>query len=181
MRCPAIPFSFRPTFRPLSPRSRPTTCLHRKPFSPITAPFTSSARLLRKDKGEKKDHRITSIRYHLTHGLTPRPLRFSRLRALRHWTIHRAWLTFRAKQRAAAELELQRQYESMRSACEMLRLMDENGMAVEDGMAAQGKDVGRLYRIAMEKKGIWDSVPIEYARIQMDYPAKEAWNHGWTR
>jgi len=65
----------------------------------------------------------------------------------------------------------------MREACEALRLMDERGMAGQEG----GKDVGRLYRIAMEKKGIWDNVPIEYARIQMEYPSREGWNHDWTR
>ncbi len=45
------------------------------------------------------------------------------------------------------------------------------------------KDAGRLYRIAMEKKGIFGKggVPIEYARFQTDTPGKEAWNHGWTR
>lgn len=70
----------------------------------------------------------------------------------------------------------------MRDACEALRLMDSNGMVVQEGSAeAQGKDLGRLYRIAMEKKGIWDGVPIEYARIQTDGPSREGWNHGWTR
>lgn len=84
----------------------------------------------------------------------------------------------------------------MREACEALRLMDGNGMTVEDGLlegdgapggksggkiAGTGKDVGRLYRIAMEKKGIWDSVPIEYARIQTDGPPKDGWNHEWSR
>jgi large subunit ribosomal protein L40 len=66
-----------------------------------------------------------------------------------------------------------RQYQSMQSACEELRLMDEPGT----------KDSGRLFRIAMEKKGIFGKggVPIEYARFQVDTPAKEAWNHGWTR
>lgn len=88
----------------------------------------------------------------------------------------------------------------MRDACEALRLMDGNGMTVEEGgegplsegsgtvggkqggrIAGTGKDVGRLYRIAMEKKGIWEGVPIEYARIQTDGPSREGWNHEWTR
>lgn len=70
----------------------------------------------------------------------------------------------------------------MRDACETLRLMDGNGMIVKEGdAAAQGKDVGRLYRIAMSKKGIWGGVPIEYARIQVENPGQEPWNHGWTR
>lgn len=80
----------------------------------------------------------------------------------------------------------------MREACEKLRLLDENGMSVRSnslfegpGVAAglgQGKNVGRLYRIAMEKKGIYtDLVPIEYARAQTDYPRREGWDHDWTR
>lgn len=188
MRRSVILLSFHPTICPLSTRTLPVNSLLRKTFSPIAkspqasnvAPFTSSSRLLaRKGKsgGQKKDNRITQIRYHLTHQKTPRPLRFSRLRFLRHWTIHRAWQLFRAKQRTAQQLELERQYNSMREACEALRLMDERGMAGQEG----GKDVGRLYRIAMEKKGIWDNVPIEYARIQMEYPSREGWNHDWTR
>lgn len=64
-------------------------------------------------------------------------------------------------------------YQSMHNACELLRTMDTPGT----------KDAGRLYRIAMEKKGIFGhgGVPIEYARAQTDTPAREAWNHGWTR
>jgi large subunit ribosomal protein L40 len=64
-------------------------------------------------------------------------------------------------------------YQSMHSACEALRLMDSPG----------SKDAGRLYRIAMEKKGIFgkDGVPIEYARFQTETPGREAWNHGWVR
>jgi large subunit ribosomal protein L40 len=64
-------------------------------------------------------------------------------------------------------------YQSMQIACEELRTMDAPGM----------KGAGRLYRIAMEKKGVFGhgSVPIEYARWQVDTPGKEAWNHAWTR
>ena len=64
-------------------------------------------------------------------------------------------------------------YQSMHNACEELRLMDTSGT----------KDAGRLYRIAMEKKGTFGhgGIPIEYARYQVDTPAKEPWNHGWTR
>jgi large subunit ribosomal protein L40 len=67
-----------------------------------------------------------------------------------------------------------RMYQSIHSACEELRLLD-------DGK--DGKEGSRLYRIAMEKKGIFGhgGVPIEYARYQTDTPGKEAWNHGWTR
>lgn len=61
----------------------------------------------------------------------------------------------------------------MHAANEALRLLDPPGT----------KDAGRLYRIAMEKKGVFGKggVPIEYARAQVERPGKEAWNHGWTR
>ena len=55
-----------------------------------------------------KDQRISLIRYHLQHPKTPRPLRLSRLRALRHWTIHRAWMLARRKRLGAEERELYR-------------------------------------------------------------------------
>ncbi|RDW94401.1 hypothetical protein BP5796_00164 [Coleophoma crateriformis] len=124
-------------------------------------------------KGPKTDPRITLIRYHLQHPKTPRPLRLSRMRALRHWTIHRAWMLARRKRVEKQEGELYRMYQSMESACEQLRNLDPPG----------SKDAGRLYRIAMEKKGIFKhgGVPIEYARHQVETPGNEAWNHGWTR
>jgi hypothetical protein len=114
------------------------------------------------------------IRYHLWHPLTPRPLRLSRLRSLRHWTIHRAWQVFQAKQRRERELELQRQYTAMRDACEALRRLGDDGV---EG----GSNEGRLYRIAMDKTGIWAGVPIEYARCQSDWPSRAGWNHEWRR
>lgn len=45
------------------------------------------------------------------------------------------------------------------------------------------RNEGYLYRVAMEKKGVYgtDAVPIEYARLQTDSPAKKAWDHGWKR
>ena len=66
-----------------------------------------------------------------------------------------------------------RQYQSMHAAVEELRTLKGPG----------DKEAGRLYRIAMEKKGVFgrDGVPIEYARAQVDSPAREAWNHSWTR
>lgn len=81
---------------------------------------------------------------------------------------------------------------SMRDACEALRLLDERGNRVSEQEAggqgndvttlgAKGREVGRLYRTAMNKAGVWDSVPIEYARIQMDFPGREGWNSAWTR
>ncbi|OJJ39166.1 hypothetical protein ASPWEDRAFT_36893 [Aspergillus wentii DTO 134E9] len=108
------------------------------------------------------------IRYFLWHPLTPRPLRFSRTRYLRHWTIHRAWQLHQAQQRRAHQLELQRQYQAMSAACEELRT------AAGDG--------GRLFRKSMNKKGVYtDLVPIEYGRLQTEGPSKEGWNHEWKR
>ncbi|KAF2717082.1 hypothetical protein K431DRAFT_349869 [Polychaeton citri CBS 116435] len=155
---------------------------------------TSQPQLARKRQGPKKDPKITQIRYHLQHPLTPRPLRFSRNRALRHWTIHRAWQLYQYNLRRDRELELERQYNSMRYACEQLRLIDNNGLTFEErerlGVSheeasasggTKGKEEGRLYRIAMQKKGIWEGVPIEYARIQTETPARDGWNSSWTR
>ncbi|TVY54657.1 hypothetical protein LCER1_G005804 [Lachnellula cervina] len=120
-----------------------------------------------------KDPRIKLIRYHMQHPKTPRPLKLSRMRALRHWTIHRAWMLAQRKRVEGEERELMRMYQSMHAACEELRLLDPPGT----------KDAGRLYRIAMEKKGIFGhgGVPIEYARAQTETPGREPWNHSWTR
>lgn len=73
----------------------------------------------------------------------------------------------------ADDLLRDRMHQSIYNACETLRTMDPPGP----------KDSGRLYRIAMEKKGIFKAggVPIEYARYQTDTPGKEPWDHGWTR
>lgn len=103
----------------------------------------------------------------------PPPLRMARLRHLRHWTIHRAWQLFRRQQHEAIEKERSRMHAGMYNACEELR--------TTVGPGARGE--GYLYRVAMEKKNVYhvDSVPIEYARFQTDSPAKEAWNHEWTR
>lgn len=64
-------------------------------------------------------------------------------------------------------------YQSMASAAEELRATSGPGL----------RDEGYLYRLAMEKKGLYaqDSVPIEYARSQTETPARVAWNHEWTR
>ncbi|KAL9015827.1 MAG: hypothetical protein Q9185_006794 [Variospora sp. 1 TL-2023] len=119
------------------------------------------------------------IRYHLHHPKTPRPLRFSRLRALRHWTIHRAAQLHLHAQRRQQELELERQYNAMRAACEELRV------GLDDG--------GRLYRQATTRKGLFGGikmegeivgnggVPIEYAKAQVEGPPREGWDHGWKR
>ena len=76
----------------------------------------------------------------------------------------------------------------MASACEALRLIDNHGLTAEDRLrlggdsGQEGRDVGKLYRIAMLKEnGVWDGVPIEYARIQTESPGRDGWNHAWTR
>ncbi|OAL00527.1 hypothetical protein IQ06DRAFT_326235 [Phaeosphaeriaceae sp. SRC1lsM3a] len=190
--------SFRPVFRPFTNSNRVPSAFSRTAQCPqrripaSSSPFSSTAQLQKRKKGGGQDPRVTSIRYHLSHPLTPRPLHFSRNRSLRHWTIHRAWMLFQRKQRTAQQLELERQYMSMRAACEHLRLMDSHGNKVDETEAggqgpdpgrlgAKGKDVGRLYRSAMNKTKVWGSVPIEYARLQTDFPGREGWNHGWTR
>ena len=103
----------------------------------------------------------------------PPPLRMARLRHLRHWTIHRAWMLFRRRQREGTERERQRINAGMWNACEELRLTA--------GPDSRGE--GYLYRVAMEKKGVWGTsgVPIEYARFQTEYPATNAWDHDWKR
>jgi len=85
-------------------------------------------------------------------------------------------MLLRRKKREAEEAELFRLHQSMHSAMEELRKLDGAGQ----------EQAGRLYRIALEKKGIFGgehSVPIEYARAQTDTPGRpgEVWNHGWTR
>ncbi|KAM4067051.1 hypothetical protein HRG_001056 [Hirsutella rhossiliensis] len=103
----------------------------------------------------------------------PPPLRMARLRYLRHWTIHRAWQLFRRQQHEALDKERSRMHAGMFNACEELRKTGGPGNRGE----------GYLYRVAMEKKGIYglNGVPIEYARFQTDSPAKNAWNHEWKR
>jgi len=103
----------------------------------------------------------------------PPPLRMARNRHLRHWTIHRAWMLFRRKERERREGTLMRQYQGMYRACEALRQTEGPGTREE----------GYLYRVALEKKGVYGhhGVPIEYARPQTESPAREAWNHGWQR
>ncbi|KAI4116722.1 MAG: hypothetical protein LQ345_002902 [Seirophora villosa] len=149
-------------------------------FSNPRSSFSTSVPVLaRQTKGPKTDRRITMIRYHLHHPKTPRPLRFSRLRALRHWTIHRAAQLHLHAQRRRQELELERQYNAMRAACEELRV------GLDDG--------GRLYRQATTRKGLFGGVkmegeivgnggvPIEYAKAQVEGPPRGGWDHAWTR
>ncbi|KAK6840415.1 hypothetical protein PG995_016169 [Apiospora arundinis] len=132
----------------------------------------SSKKKRKKGKGDEPDPRIQNLKVSNPRKV-PAPLRFGRNRALRHWTIHRAWQLFQRKEREREEKELARLYKSMHSACEELRQTSGPGTQNE----------GYLYRVAMEKKGVFKhhNFPIEYARPQVETPAREAWNHGWTR
>jgi len=90
-------------------------------------------------------------------------------------------MLYRRQQKRAEQLELERQYNAMRAACEELRV----------GMG----DGGRLYRQAMVRKGIFGGkpqseggflggnggVPVEYARAQTEGPPRGGWDEGWTR
>ncbi|OJJ51495.1 hypothetical protein ASPZODRAFT_55674 [Penicilliopsis zonata CBS 506.65] len=142
---------------------RPTQSLGQ----PLPRSFSSTPSMAKK-QAAPKDKKITMIRYFLWHPLTPRPLRFSRNRYLRHWTIHRAWQLYTSQQRRKGELELQRQWQAMSAACEELR--------------TGAGDGGRLFRLSMNKKGVFrDMFPIEYGRLQTETPSKEGWNHAWKR
>ncbi|KAL2008053.1 hypothetical protein VTN00DRAFT_8035 [Thermoascus crustaceus] len=171
---------------PISSASRPAVCgdtlrksttttttglgLAQTAVAGTTRPFSSTSTLLKRNKGNapKTDKRVTLIRYFLWHPLTPRPLRFSRTRYLRHWTIHRAWQLYQAQRRREKTLELQRMWQAMRAACEELRT------GIGDG--------GKLFRKSMNKKGVFtDLVPIEYGRMQTEGPSAEGWNHDWKR
>lgn len=123
--------------------------------------------------GKSANHERIKVLRRNMFSPAPPPLRMARLRYLRHWTIHRAWLLFRRQQRDAATLERRRMHAAMFNACEELR------RTVGPGDRGEGY----LYRVAMEKKGVYglDGVPIEYARFQTDTPAKEPWNHEWKR
>lgn len=102
-----------------------------------------------------------------------------------------------------------RAQQSMERACEALRtivgpLGDGNESAdgqPSKGFFGKGPAEGYLFRVAMEKKGVYGvadppppgasgkesaavrpkGVPIEYARPQTDTPARVAWNHDWKR
>lgn len=125
-----------------------------------------------KGRGNAPDRRIKNIKVSMPRAV-PSPLRFARNRALRHWTIHRAWLLFQRKERERQAHELERMYRSMHNACEELRNTSGPGTREE----------GYLFRMAMLKHGMYghNAVPIEYARPQTETPARLAWNHEWTR
>ncbi|KAJ5188540.1 Ribosomal protein L28/L40 mitochondrial [Penicillium cf. griseofulvum] len=170
-----IPMSMAPVRPSISRACHETLNRQTQQPGPVTAalqsaPFsTTSVMAARKtNNGPVIDKRITLIRYFLHHPLTPRPLRFSRNRYLRHWTIHRAWQLFQAQQRRKHELEMMRQYQSMQDACEELR--------------TGAGDGGKLFRVSMNKKGIFtDMFPIEYARMQTESPPSGGWNYDWKK
>lgn len=169
---------------------QPTTAIRSTIMAPIRL-FSTSSTLLKRDapppprrtgqptarrsKGPVRSEHYNRIRTLKQNMFSPAPppLRMARLRWLRHWTIHRAWLLFRRQQKDAALKERMRMHQGMFNACEELRKIAGPGDRSE----------GYLYRVAMEKKGVWglNGVPIEYARLQTDSPASEPWNHGWTR
>ncbi|KAI9372660.1 hypothetical protein BJX61DRAFT_533758 [Aspergillus egyptiacus] len=173
-RIPLSQSALRPTI-PL-PTHQTTTLKTQQSSSPPTTttsllgssrPFSTTPPLLKRKVQVKPDKRVTLIRYFLHHPLTPRPLRFSRTRYLRHWTIQRAWNLYQASRRRNTQLELQRQWQAMSAACEELR--------------TGAGDGGKLFRKSMIKTGIYqDMFPIEYARLQTERPG-EGWNHEWKR
>lgn len=61
----------------------------------------------RRGKGEGPDPRIVNLKSSMPRKV-PAPLRFARNRALRHWTIHRAWLLYQRKERERRDHELER-------------------------------------------------------------------------
>lgn len=130
----------------------------------------------KRNAAEARDPKIVNMLKYMS-ALSPKrlppPLRMARNRWLRHWTIHRAWMLFRRQETAAREKTLMRQYQGISNACEALRLTE--------GPAGRGE--GYLYRVAMEKHGVYGlkGIPIEYARAQTETPARVAWNHDWKR
>lgn len=154
--------------------STTTSLLARAPPKPPAKKPAGKVPPRRKHQAPKSEnfYRIRTLRQNMFSPAPP-PLRMARLRYLRHWTIHRAWQLFRRQQHLAIEQERHRMYSGMYNACEELR------KTVGPG----NRDEGYLYRVAMEKKGVWgtEAVPIEYSRFQTEYPAKEAWNHDWKR
>ena len=140
------------------------------PFASKKGPPT--AKRLRNTQRSEAYYRIAILKQNLFSPAPP-PLRMARLRHLRHWTIHRAWMLLRRQQKEAIDAERGRMHAGMYNACEELRKT----------VGPAGRGEGYLYRVAMEKKGVWHmgSVPIEYGRFQTESPAKEAWDHGWKR
>ncbi|KAI1774963.1 hypothetical protein F4818DRAFT_441784 [Hypoxylon cercidicola] len=162
------------TALPSAPSTSASRSIHTTPSQNSRAPGSGGkgGGKGKKGKGVAPDPRIKNLKSSMPR-VVPAPLRFARNRALRHWTIHRAWLLFRRKEREREEHELERMYQSMHNACEELRKTHGPGTREE----------GYLYRAALEKKGLYghNSIPIEYARPQTETPAREPWNYNWTR
>ncbi|KAI5925379.1 hypothetical protein F4810DRAFT_708765 [Camillea tinctor] len=162
---------FNPTFRTLFTRASLPSSSTTMYSSAIQTSAKKKGKKKKKGKGEERDPRIVNLKSSMPR-VVPAPLRFARNRALRHWTIHRAWQLFQNKERQRRNHELERMYQSMHNACEELRKTSGPGF----------NDEGYLYRVAMEKKGMYghNNIPIEYSRTQTETPAREPWNHGWT-
>lgn len=89
--------------------------LHQRCFTVSAQPQAKAVKQMQKKKKKKRrgakdegpDPRIQNFKESM-----PRkggaPLRFARNRALRHWTIHRAWLLFQRREREREESELLR-------------------------------------------------------------------------
>jgi large subunit ribosomal protein L40 len=73
-----------------------------------------------------------------------------------------------SKQHQAQQLELERQYNAMREANEVLRV--------------NAGDGGYLFRRGMNKGGIFGpgAWPIE-RRIMTEWPSRQGWDHEWKR
>ncbi|RYO81668.1 hypothetical protein DL766_005718 [Monosporascus sp. MC13-8B] len=157
-------------FRTRSPAS--ATTVRTMHTTPALSAREQQSKRKKKKGGVEPDARIINLKSSMPRKV-PAPLRFARNRYLRHWTIHRAWLLFQRKERERREKELNRMYQSMHNACEELRKTSGPGT----------RDEGYLYRVAMEKKSLYghNGIPIDYARAQTETPAREPWNHGWTR
>lgn len=86
-----------------------------RPFSSTSPAFAKAAKTAKgsgkkkkkKGKGDEPDPRIQNLKVSNPRKV-PAPLRFGRNRALRHWTIHRAWLLWQRKERERQEKELAR-------------------------------------------------------------------------
>ncbi|KAI9158896.1 RING finger domain-containingprotein [Paramyrothecium foliicola] len=143
--------------------------------APKAAPKSSGQTTVRRSRQAPKSENFERIKILKRNMFSPAPppLRMARQRHLRHWTIHRAWQLFRRQQHEAIEKERMRMHSGMYFACEELR----------QTVGPPGRGEGYLYRVAMEKKGIYGlgDVPIEYARYQTDFPATKAWDHDWKR
>ncbi|KAM3502455.1 hypothetical protein MY10362_004837 [Beauveria mimosiformis] len=162
----------------LRPFSTTPIPLARKAVPPIGGKSKASSSMpKRKAKGKQtglteSGRKVRTLKQNMFSPAPP-PLRMGRQRHLRHWTIHRAWQLFRRQQHEAQHKERSRMQAGMWNACEALRTVN--------GPGDRGE--GYLYRVAMDKEGLWDghAIPIEYARMQTETPAVEAWNHEWKR